>query len=53
MSLTAGIPRNRWGVTDHPSENLYIPKIAVIDKIVDETPDTKTFRLSFADKEYA
>ncbi len=42
-----------WGVTDHPSENLYIPKIAVIEDVVDETPDTKTFRMAFEDKEYA
>jgi NAD(P)H-flavin reductase len=41
-----------WGVTDHPSENLYIPKIAVIEKIIDETPDTKTFRLHFEDEAY-
>jgi sulfhydrogenase subunit gamma (sulfur reductase) len=41
-----------WGVTDQPSGNLYIPMIAAIDKIVDETPDTKTFRLRFDDAEY-
>ena len=53
MAISAAKPRRMWGVTDHPSENLYIPKIAVIQKIVDETPDTKTFRLAFADEEYA
>ena len=53
MSLTATKPRRMWGVTDNPSGNLYIPKIAVIQKIIDETPDTKTFRVAFADTEYA
>ena len=33
-------------------ENLYLPQLAVIDKIVDETYDTKTFTLHFADKAY-
>jgi len=53
MTLTAARPRKMWGVTDFPSENLYIPKIAIIDEIIDETPDTKTFRLRFEDQEYA
>ncbi len=51
--LTAARPRKMWGVTDLPSENLYIPKMAVIDKVIDETPDTKTFRLRFEDEDYA
>jgi NAD(P)H-flavin reductase len=38
-----------WGVTDQPTENVYIPMIAIIEKIIDETPDTKTFRLRFED----
>lgn len=42
-----------WGVTDQPSTNLYVPMIAVIDDIIDETPDTKTFRLRFEDEAYA
>jgi len=33
-------------------ENLYVPQLAVIDKMVDETYDTKTFTLHFVDKEY-
>jgi NAD(P)H-flavin reductase len=53
MTLTAARPRNMWGVTDNPSPNLYIPMVAIVDEIIDETPDTKTFRLSFQDKEYA
>lgn len=53
MVLTGARPRRMWGVTDNPSGNLYVPMIAVIDDIRDETPDTKTFRLSFADREYA
>ena len=53
MVLTAAKPRKMWGVTDQPSENLYVPMIAVIEDIVDETPDTKTFRLAFEDKAYA
>jgi NAD(P)H-flavin reductase len=31
-------------------ENLYLPQLAVIDQIVDETPDTKTFTLHFLDE---
>ena len=42
-----------WGVTDLPSENLYVPMIALVDDIIDETPDTKTFRLRFEDEKYA
>lgn len=53
MVLTPAKPRRMWGVTDRPSEDLYIPMIAVIEGIIDETPDTKTFRLRFADEEYA
>lgn len=53
MELTAARPRKMWGVTDQPSMNLYVPMVAVIDKIIDETPDSKTFRLRFEDKEYA
>jgi len=33
-------------------DNLYIPQLAVIDKIVDETYDTKTFTLHFMDEKY-
>lgn len=51
--LTSARPKKMWGVTDHPSENLYIPKLAVIENIIDETPDTKTFRLRFEDEDYA
>jgi len=51
--LTAARPRKMWGVTDQPSANLYIPMPAVIEDIVDETPDTKTFRLRFEDVDYA
>lgn len=53
MVLTASKPRNMWGVTANPSGNLYVPMIAVIENIVDETPDTKTFKLCFEDKEYS
>jgi sulfhydrogenase subunit gamma (sulfur reductase) len=53
MTVTAAKPRKMWGVTDHPSANLYIPMVASITDIIDETPDTKTFRLAFDDKEYA
>jgi len=52
MELTAARPRKMWGVTDHPSMNLYVPMVAIIDDIVDETPDTKTFKLRFEDKDY-
>ncbi len=31
-------------------ENLYLPDLALIDRIVDETSDTKTFTLHFANK---
>jgi NAD(P)H-flavin reductase len=33
-------------------ENIYLPQLAVIDQITDETYDTKTFRLSYTDKAY-
>lgn len=33
-------------------ENIYVPQPAVIDKIVDETYDTKTFTLHFRDKKF-
>ena len=52
MELTPTKPRKMWGVTDNPSGNLYIPMPAVIENIVDETPDTKTYRLRFEDEEY-
>ena len=52
MLLTPAKPRNMWGVTDHPSGNLYIPMLAAVEGIVDETPDTKTFRLRFEDPKY-
>ncbi len=53
MVLTPAKPRKMWGVTDQPSANLYVPMIAIIQEIIEETPDTKTFRLAFEDKEYA
>jgi sulfhydrogenase subunit gamma (sulfur reductase) len=31
-----------------PMENIYLPDLAIIDRIVDETSDVKTFTLSFA-----
>jgi NAD(P)H-flavin reductase len=33
-------------------ENLYIPQLAVIDKIVDDTYDTKTFTMHYVDEKY-
>ena len=53
MVLTPSKPLNMWGVTDQPSADLYVPMIAVVDDVIDETPDTKTFRLCFEDKKYA
>ena len=53
MALTGARPKRMWGVNDEMVENLYIPKIAVIEEIIDETPDTKTFRLRFEDEVYA
>jgi len=53
MVLTPSKPLRMWGVTDSPSADLYVPMIAVIEDIIDETPDTKTFRLRFEDDEYA
>jgi sulfhydrogenase subunit gamma (sulfur reductase) len=53
MTITGARPRRMWGVTENPSGNLYVPQIAIIDRITDETPDTKTFKLRFVDKEYA
>jgi NAD(P)H-flavin reductase len=53
MTLTAARPLRMWGVTDARDTGLYVPKIAVIDSIVDETPDTKTFRFHFEDRAYA
>lgn len=53
MVLTAARPRRMWGVNDGAGSGLYIPKIAVVERIVDETPDTKTFRLRFEDEDFA
>ena len=53
MVLTALKPKDMWGVTSLPTGNVYVPMIAVIEEITDETPDTKTFRLRLEDKEYA
>ena len=53
MTLTAARPKRMWGVNDENVDNLYIPKIAVVDKVTDETPDTKTFLLRFEDEECA
>lgn len=53
MAITAALPKRMWGVTDQPSENLYVPMVAVVDQIIDETPDTKTFRLRFEEKWFA
>ena len=53
MNLTGARPSKMWGVTDHPSANLYVPMVVVIDEITDETPDTKTFKLRFEDEAYA
>lgn len=49
MSPAAARPRTMWGVNLEPPQNLYIPELAVIEQIVDETPDTKTFRLRLED----
>ena len=53
MTLTAARPKRMWGVNDEKVGNLYEPKIAVIDKITDETPDTKTYRVRFESEDYA
>lgn len=51
--LTGAKPRNMWGVTGVPTGNLYVPMPAVIEKIIVETPDTKTFRLKLEDPKHA
>ena len=33
-----------------PNDNVYVPNIAVIEKIIDETYDTKTFHFNFKDE---
>lgn len=33
--------------------NPYVPQLAVIEKVIEETWDTKTFRVKFQDEEYA
>lgn len=53
MTIRAAKPRKMWGVTDRPGGDLYVPEIAIVDEIVDETPDTKTFKLRLEDKEFA
>lgn len=53
MALTASRPANMWGVTVGTGDRLYLPQIAVIEDIIDETPDTKTFRLRFENEEFA
>ena len=42
-----------WGVTHQTGDDLYVPKVALIDEIIDETPDTKTFRLRLEDRDFA
>lgn len=51
MVLTGARPRKMWGVNESPTGNLYLPMVAVVDAIIDETSDTKTFRLRFEDEE--
>jgi NAD(P)H-flavin reductase len=53
MVLAPANPKRMWGVTHDLGENLYVPKVAIIRGIVDETPDTKTFKVSFEDQGYA
>ncbi len=53
MALTASRPVNMWGVTSGTGDQLYMPQIAIVDDIIDETPDTKTFRLRFEDQDFA
>jgi len=53
MTLTGSRPKRMWGVNDEAVENIYVPKIAIVDRIIDENPDTKTFGLRFEDDEYA
>jgi NAD(P)H-flavin reductase len=35
---------------DHPNTNIYLPYLAAIEEIVDETPDVRTMRLVFMDE---
>lgn len=53
MTITSARPRRMWGVNDDRGGDLYVPLVCNIDKITDETPDTKTFKLSFVDKDDA
>lgn len=53
MVLTAARPKTMWGVNHQAGEDLFVPKVAIIDSIIDETPDTKTYKLRFEDQDYA
>lgn len=53
MDLTTPRPRRMWGVTDEVGAGLYLPKLAVITSVIDETPDTKTFKLRLEDETFA
>lgn len=53
MALTGARPRNMWGVTQRQDAGLYVPELAVVEDIIDETPDTRTFRLRLENREFA
>jgi len=51
--LTGARPRRMWGVNYLPTGHLYAPMPARITSVVDETPDTKTFRIALENPEHA
>ncbi|MGQ9699195.1 MAG: hypothetical protein ACUVRO_14520, partial [Armatimonadota bacterium] len=53
MLLSPARPRKMWGVNISRDGNLYVPEPAVVDRVIDETPDTKTFRVHLENEEFA
>lgn len=53
MLLIPARPRKMWGVNISRNGNLYVPEPAVVDRVIDETPDTKTFRVHLENEEFA
>lgn len=49
MSIGTGKVRLPDVPIPHPSENVYLPKVAVLDRVVPEIADVKTFYWHFAD----
>ncbi len=36
---------------DHTNKNIYLPYLATVEEVIDETPDVRTLRLVFQDEQ--